>query len=418
LEDNGLHLRPSDSFERQTRQEHVSYSDPHALTGFILPYSEQRFLWLEQQEREEDILPATVVENYIPEAIAINGPNTNSETSHPIASLTDEGRNFYRKQLSTAIREGRLNDVETQLNRLTEEDRLSIINKPDIAVSPHINMVNQQSLFVDAIAAKNKEAVALLLRHGAEINRVEPLQENRTPLHHAAEKGDAEIIRFLLENGAQSNINTPVGRSLETPLHLAMFRPNSTNIAIALLDAGADPQLGNLKKKTPLHVAVLFQRDPCAAQTILKRLAPADRLRAINVQETERGDSLLHSIIKNAGLSSENGSINTGEDGRMGMLRFLLDNGADTMKTNREGITPLRLLSIQSNNAPEKRQQFIQLAHLLLDHGANPKDLSNKDFKRDVLAGRPKEKGSIQRLFQNLALSRPAIGRDRLGYIR
>lgn len=50
-----------------------------------------------------------------------------------------------------------------------------------------------------AVAARNLEAVQLLIELGSSVDLVD--NEQRTPLHYAAEQGYPEIVKFLLCNG-------------------------------------------------------------------------------------------------------------------------------------------------------------------------------------------------------------------------
>lgn len=72
-----------------------------------------------------------------------------------------------------------------------------------------------------------------------------------TPLHVAVNRGNTSIVKLLLANGAQVNIQNDNG---DTPLHRAM---KNRYIAIAkiLLEAGADPSISNTAGETPLSIA-------------------------------------------------------------------------------------------------------------------------------------------------------------------
>lgn len=77
--------------------------------------------------------------------------------------------------------------------------------------------------------------VEQLLSEGAPVNRI---LAGSTVLHHAAWAGKSEIVRLLLDHGADPNIrSTPSG---ETALHAAT-RGNRPEIVSLLLQAGAHP---------------------------------------------------------------------------------------------------------------------------------------------------------------------------------
>ncbi|OBT86421.1 hypothetical protein VE02_05276 [Pseudogymnoascus sp. 03VT05] len=89
--------------------------------------------------------------------------------------------------------------------------------------------------------------------------------EERTPLHFAADKGHIAAIRLLFEKGADINAQDELGY---TPLHL-MARsgkpaPDSWSIPAlkVMLELGPNTELGVFEdSKTPLHIAILNQRD-------------------------------------------------------------------------------------------------------------------------------------------------------------
>ncbi|MFP4374136.1 MAG: ankyrin repeat domain-containing protein [Spirochaetaceae bacterium] len=72
----------------------------------------------------------------------------------------------------------------------------------------------------------------------------------RTPLHWAARQGHVEVVRTLIDNGADVNASDVFGR---TPLHLAVSHPEVVEL---LLDAGAGVDARDQLSNTPLHRAV------------------------------------------------------------------------------------------------------------------------------------------------------------------
>lgn len=73
-----------------------------------------------------------------------------------------------------------------------------------------------------------------------------------TPLHLAAQQGQAEVVRVLAEAGA--NVNILGGSLAEPPLHLAT-RHGHTAAMLSLLHKGADINGGNCRNQTALHEA-------------------------------------------------------------------------------------------------------------------------------------------------------------------
>lgn len=74
------------------------------------------------------------------------------------------------------------------------------------------------------------------------------------PIHLAAEAGHNDMVKCLLQHGAE--VNTPTeGANRITPLHFAAAR-GRTAVVETLVAAGADINLVDLAKKTPLTWAI------------------------------------------------------------------------------------------------------------------------------------------------------------------
>jgi cytohesin len=95
----------------------------------------------------------------------------------------------------------------------------------------------------------NLECCEVLLAHGADVNQVD--EDQRTPLHYAARRGYALVVKLLLSKGAQVHCQTRDGF---TPLHLAAKYGRSDCVQI-LIEADADPNCQSHAHITPLHLA-------------------------------------------------------------------------------------------------------------------------------------------------------------------
>ncbi|MDQ7055090.1 MAG: ankyrin repeat domain-containing protein [Persephonella sp.] len=86
------------------------------------------------------------------------------------------------------------------------------------------------------------------------------------PLHVAVKEGDAELVKYLLEKGADPNGKGAFG---ETPLHIAVDR-GYLDIVQLLLERGADPNAQSNEGNTPLHMAVIASSADIAYELIKK----------------------------------------------------------------------------------------------------------------------------------------------------
>jgi ankyrin repeat protein len=56
---------------------------------------------------------------------------------------------------------------------------------------------------------------------------------------------------------------------------------------------------------------------------------------------------------------------------KVDVARMLIDRGADVTAQNRDGQTPLHLASAPSSRARISPQKYAEVAHMLLEHGAD-----------------------------------------------
>merc|ERR1712034_261816 len=96
----------------------------------------------------------------------------------------------------------------------------------------------------------NFEIVKILLDNGADVNKT--TSDGRTPLHFAAEFGSFEIAEHLIRNKADIDCRT--FKHKETPLTIAAIANNFEIIKI-LLENGADVNKTTLSGQKALHFA-------------------------------------------------------------------------------------------------------------------------------------------------------------------
>jgi ankyrin repeat protein len=117
-----------------------------------------------------------------------------------------------------------------------------------------------------------------------------------TLLHLATERGDVEIIQFLLENGADVNAST---LWLDRPLHFAVGTQFSA--VKMLIEKGADLNVWDHQEKLPLHYA-LSREDPHIIKELVKKGGCIDSF----LQKEGSPSFLLLSILEERTYSLKN----------------------------------------------------------------------------------------------------------------
>ena len=107
------------------------------------------------------------------------------------------------------------------------------------------NELNEKLLKITRVGIAN--SIQALIDAGANCNATD--EDGWTPLHYAAERGEAECIAVLLAAGADMSIKDNEGR---TPFHLAVISLN-ISAAQALREAGCSTQI-NLSEEDLCHI--------------------------------------------------------------------------------------------------------------------------------------------------------------------
>jgi ankyrin repeat protein len=241
----------------------------------------------------------------------------------------------------------------------------------------------------------------LLIQHGADVGS--PHNEGRTPLHAASFGGHVKmaewLIRYCADVGSRDNDGW-------TPLHQASSR-GQTAVAELLIQRGADLCSRDDDSRTPLHVAarqghletVKFllecgadrnirddrNKTPLDLASDYNKLDVANFLSRSSIALEEEVDPNTSSIIPQnlrpdvaRSPQSPRGHVESSDDessddespsmctasanGKIDVVRSLLDHGSDIEERNSERRTPLALASMYGQ---------VEVATLLTERGAN-----------------------------------------------
>jgi cytohesin len=145
---------------------------------------------------------------------------------------------------------------------------------------------------LDAAADGNLESVGELLNGGCDPNLPHPLYGN-TPLSNACFTDRVEVVKRLLERGADPNLritySSPVDGRVEKGIVALMFA-RSFEVVRVLLEGGADPNVHDEDGRTPL-MRVVLAAPPAAVEALLAAGAdPQVRSR--------RGDSAADLVMR------------------------------------------------------------------------------------------------------------------------
>jgi len=171
--------------------------------------------------------------------------------------------------------------------------------------------------------------------------------DGRFPLEMAAQTGQMDVVRFLLEKGADVHM----ARGGATALHMAAIYGGKTELIALLLERGADINARTANGATPLDLAVIGRQKKVAEflldrggemnlesqdfTRLLNDAASAGIRRIVDVAlkkdidfsfRTDKGNTLLHSAA---------------EGGLVGLAELLLSKGLDMDTANVYGQTPL-----------------------------------------------------------------------------
>jgi ankyrin repeat protein len=216
---------------------------------------------------------------------------------------------------------------------------------------------------VDAIAAGDSDRVGELLDHAPGLANAKGTDTDQTPmLYLAMDSGSSELVKLLLDHGADWRITT---RSGWTVLSRACSH-GTPHIVDLLLQHGADLNTRDSWGSLPIYGAVMT-RNSAMLEHLIARGAQPDLKLAIDLNQLGAARQLLEQDSSRArmrfgtGLTLLHDSAQVG-DSRLAAMQLLLEFGARVNATTNWGATPLHLAAIHGN---------LRTIRLLLENGAD-----------------------------------------------
>ena len=201
-----------------------------------------------------------------------------------------------------ACKEGDLDEVETFIK-----------NGCDVDGTSQIFLSYGRTPLICAAGEGRFDVVKYLIDHGADVSKKDYRQ--RTALHYASKRGHLKVVEVLLSKGAEINVED---ENRCTPLMFTAGRIHN-DILLYLIDHGADVNKKDGRNRTALHYA----SDLKVVKALLSKGVEID------VEDMYLCTPLML----------------TGERGHIDILLYLIDHGADVNKKDRDERTALHYAS-------------------------------------------------------------------------
>lgn len=232
-------------------------------------------------------------------------------------SMSAKEKNNLAQQLFTAACTGDLLAIESLIQQGAPINSSVLVPALFDAFQPAKS--GQLSPLAGASLCGQLDGVKLLLAHGAELNPSSN-RSSSSPLHQACRKNDINVVRFLLQQGAQVDI---IDSYKVTPIMYAS-KYSSAELVSLLLEYKPNLDAVSFINAAAIHWSV-WPGKAEITELLLKSKANPNH-------EMADGNTALHCAVL---------------AGSVEMCKVLLRYGADPLRRNENDETPLRLAETQ-----------------------------------------------------------------------
>jgi ankyrin repeat protein len=228
----------------------------------------------------------------------------------------------------------------------------------ELGAEADVRSPDGKTLLEIALGRRDFEVASLLVEHGARVDGM---------LHEAVCDEDQELVAFLLERGAEPNVEGE-----ESPL-VSAVREGSPEMALMLLEAGAKVPEGTVWAGQSLFHLAMARGDVDVVRALLQRGADANAPFAEPVQgefldlvETE--GKIKWYLRKDRRVTPLMMAI---DQGNLELVRIMLDYGASKSRTTRRyGFWPINFASQRKDVPmmqlllgvdPDKEERWVKL---------------------------------------------------------
>ncbi|XP_072032763.1 transient receptor potential cation channel subfamily A member 1-like [Amphiura filiformis] len=241
--------------------------------------------------------------------------------------------------------------IAAQSNQVAKIDEL-IRKEADVNVKSSVDEATPLHL---AARYNCPDAAEVLLQYGADVT--DALTNGQTPLHVCCRRGFSKVVKILIHNG-KADVNSR-DKDKTTPLHQATIK-GDIDVCRLLIENGADIRAKDINQLTPLMQAAQSGFEECVQILLTMAIQGGIPLGDFLSDKDNEGNTALHLAVGNRHINVSRSLIERGAPvncrkttngftplhqaaiiGEEPLAQMLIDKGAETEIIDKEQMTPL-----------------------------------------------------------------------------